>query len=148
MTYIIFRYLHLIAIVVFAGALVIENMAIARTINSEDARNLAKVDGVLGLSAIVVLALGLSLWLWVGKPAEFYSNNILFQFKLALFGLMAVISVRPTLFLFKHRNSTEQTISVPGSVIWLIRIELIILLLLPVFAVLMARGIGLNVQGQ
>ena len=43
MLYTLFRYLHFLAIFVFAGSLVIENMALKPTINREDARNIAKV---------------------------------------------------------------------------------------------------------
>ena len=46
---ILIRYLHLFAVLVLAGSLIIENMAIARQISREDLRNLLKVDdpGVL-----------------------------------------------------------------------------------------------------
>ncbi|MCB1670286.1 MAG: DUF2214 family protein [Gammaproteobacteria bacterium] len=143
MSYIVFRYLHIIAILVLAGALLIENMAIARRISGEDARNLARVDAVYGISAGLVLLFGLTLWLWVGKPATFYSTNPLFQLKLGLFVLIALISLGPTRFFLRHRRSEAAELAVPRPLIWALRIEIILLLCLPVLAVLMARGIGL-----
>ena len=143
MSYILFRYLHFIAILVLAGALLIENMAISRDISGEDARNLAKVDRVYGISAVFVLLFGLTLWLWVGKPPEFYSANILFHLKLGIFSLAALISLFPARFFFRHRNSTAQEIAVSRLLIWTLRTEIVLLLTLPVLAVLMARGIGL-----
>jgi putative membrane protein len=144
MAYILFRYLHFIAIIGFAGALIVENSAISRTITSEDSRNLAKVDAVYGVSAILVLLFGLVLWLWVGKPSEFYSQNPLFLVKLGLFIVVGLLSISPTVFLFKHRKSEASSIAVPTLVIWSMRAELIVLLLIPILAILMARGIGLN----
>lgn len=144
MAYVIVRYLHFIAILVLAGALLIENMATTRTINGEDARNLARVDAVYGLSAALVLLCGLTLWFWVGKPAAFYSGNPLFHLKVGLFVLMGLLSLYPTRFYLRHRKSTAEQISVPRPLIWVLRTEIGLLLLLPVLAVLMARGIGLS----
>jgi len=144
MAYVIVRYLHFIAILVLAGALLIENMATTRTINGEDARNLARVDAVYGLSAALVLLCGLTLWFWVGKPTAFYSGNPLFHLKVSLFVLMGLLSLYPTRFYFRHRKSTAEQISVPRPLIWVLRTEIGLLLLLPVLAVLMARGIGLS----
>lgn len=143
MSYILFRYLHLIAIVVLAGALLIQNMAISRNISGEDARNLAKVNTVVIVSALLVLLFGLALWFWVGKPEEFYTANILFKVKLGLYVLLALLSVAPTHFLLGHRQSDAENLSVPAPLIWVLRTEIAVLLVLPVLAVLMARGVGL-----
>ena len=144
MSYILFRYLHFLAIFGLAGALIIENAAISRTITSEDARNLAKVDAIYAVCALFVLLFGLVLWFGVGKPSVFYSDNPLFIAKLGLFIIIALVSIYPTLFMLKHRKSMEPAISVPASVIWLMRIELIVLVFIPILAVLMARGVGLS----
>ena len=143
MSYVIFRYLHFIALLGLAGSLLIQNMAISRCITGEDARNLAKVDGVYGISAVFVFLFGLTLWLWIGKPAEFYSTNPLFHLKVGIFFLAALISLYPTRFFFRHRKSTAQEIAVPRLLILALRTEIVLLLTLPVLAVLMARGIGL-----
>ncbi|MEQ8954736.1 MAG: DUF2214 family protein [Gammaproteobacteria bacterium] len=143
MLYTLFRYLHFLAIIGLVGALVIENMAIKRSITGEDARNLARVDAVLGISATAVLLFGVVLWLWVGKPPEFYSENPLFWAKLALFGVVFLLSVYPTVFFLRHRKGERDTIIVPVAVLRLIRAELILLPMIPLLAFLMARGIGL-----
>lgn len=144
MAYILFRSLHFIAIIALAGALVVENLAVERQISGDDARNLARVDAVYGVSAVLVLFFGLALWLWVGKPAEFYSGNPLFQIKLGLFVLVALLSVYPTVFLLRHRNSMADSIAVPVAVIRLVRLELVVLALIPILAFLVARGVGLG----
>lgn len=137
-------YLHYFAIFGLAGALIIENMALKPSISGEDARNLAKVDAVCGGSAVAVFLFGLTLWLWVGKPSEFYAANPLFQIKLGLFVLIILLAIYPALFFNKNRHSTEESVAVPGLVRLLLKLELIILLIIPVLASLMARGVGLN----
>ena len=143
MTYVLFRYLHFLAIFVLAGTIVIENIASKPTISGEDARNLAKVDAAYGASAGFVLLFGLLLWFVVGKPSEFYTNNPVFLLKVALFALIGLLSLFPTLFFIKLRKSTAETIVMPRHLIVLLRIELVVLCILPVLAFLMARGIGL-----
>jgi putative membrane protein len=138
------RYLHFIAIAFLAGALIIENMAISRKLSREDITNLVKVDAVYGLSAAAVFIIGLVLWRWVGKGAAFYSDNPLFQFKLLLFVVIALLSVFPTVFLLRHRKTAIESIEVPTLLIWLLRLELLLLVFIPVLAALMARGIGLS----
>lgn len=144
MSYLLFRYLHFIAIFVFAGALVIENMAIKPIISGEDARNLAKVDAFYGASAALVAVFGLVLWFGVGKPSAFYSMNSIFHIKLALFVSIALLSIYPTVFFIKNRKSVAESIVVPTPLRALLRVQLVILCILPVLAFLMARGIGLN----
>lgn len=143
MSYVIFRYLHFFSVFAFAGALVIENMAIKPTITGEDARNLAKVDAVYGIAAGCVILFGAILWLWVGKPADFYTDNPVFLAKMALFILLALAAIYPAIFFFKHRQSTSAAIAVPGALRAILKAELALLCLIPILAMLMTRGIGL-----
>lgn len=140
---ILIRYLHLLGIIVLVGAIIIENMAISNKISQEDVRNLVKVDAVYGISAAVVLLCGLALWLWVGKPSGFYTANPIFHAKLGLFLLVGLLSLYPTLFLLRQRKSSKEVIIVPPMLIVTLRLELILLAIIPMLAFLMARGIGL-----
>lgn len=143
MTYILFRYLHFIAIFVLAGALVIENTAIKPVITGEDARNLARVDAAYGAAATLVAVFGIGLWFWFGKPPDFYSYNPLFLLKIGLFILIGLLSIYPTLFFLKHRRAADADIAVPNAIRMMIRVELVLLCVIPVLAFLMTRGIGL-----
>ncbi len=144
MLYTLLRYLHILAVLTLAGTLIIKNMGIKPVIKEEDAYNLAKVNTVYGLSTILTFIFGLVLWLWVGKPAEFYALNPLFLLKLSLFGLIAVLSVFPSVFFTRNRRNKNQDIPVPRSIQMLIRIELVLLVFISITASLMARGIGLS----
>jgi len=143
MTYVLVRYLHFFAIFVLAGAVVIENMAIKPTITGEDARNLAKVDAVYGAAAFLVVLIGLILWFGVGKPADFYTQNPVFLVKIGLFLLVALISIYPTVFFFKNRKSELEAIPVSNVIRLILKLEIVLLCIIPVLAFLMARGIGL-----
>lgn len=143
MTYILFRYLHFFAIFALAGALVIENMAIKPVISGEDARNLARVDAVYGAAATLVALFGICLWFWFGKPSDFYSYNPVFLAKVCLFVIIALISIYPTVFFFRHRKAGEIEIVVPNALRTILKVELVLLCIIPVLAFLMTRGIGL-----
>ncbi len=144
MMYTLIRTLHFVAIFALAGALVIENIALKPTINGEDARNLAKVDAVYGIGAVLTLLFGLILWFWGGKPSQFYSLNPVFHFKLGLSLVLAVLSIYPTLFFLRNRKSTADAIEVPAAICLLAKLELVLLFIIPLLAFLMARGIGLS----
>ena len=144
MAYIIIRLLHLGAILALAGAVLIENIAIKPLISTEDAHNLAKVDRVAGISAVLTLGLGLILWLAVGKPPEFYTANPLFHGKIAGFIVLIALASYPAMFFHKHRATVLAEITVPKPILILLKLELAVLLVLPVLAYLMARGVGLN----
>ena len=144
MLYTLFRYLHFLAIFSLAGALIIKNMAIKPVIKNADAHNLAKVNAVYSLSAVLAFVFGLVLWLWVGKPAEFYTLNPLFLVKLGLFAFIALLSVFPSLFFVRNYRTRNREIAVPRSIQMLIRIELVLLVFISITASLMARGIGLS----
>lgn len=140
---ILIRYLHLGAVLVLAGALIIENMAMAPQISREDLRNLLKVDAAYGLSALLVLVCGLMLWFTGAKPSAFYSGNPIFHAKVGLFVVVGLLSIYPTVFLMRHRKSDAETFAVPAGVRRVLRLELALLAIIPVLAFLMARGVGL-----
>lgn len=141
--YVLVKNLHLLAVLVLGACLVIENMAIKPNLTREDITNLVKVDAAYGISSVLVLGLGLCLWLWIGKPAEFYSANPVFHAKLGLFVLVGILSIYPTIFFIRSRRAGAETIQTPVIVIRLLRAEICLFLFIPVLAMLMARGVGL-----
>ncbi|MCG8414252.1 MAG: DUF2214 family protein [Pseudomonadales bacterium] len=143
MIYVLLRYIHLIAVLVLVGGVLIENAATKKVINQEDARNLARVDAACGMSVVVILAAGLVLWFAVGKPPEFYTPNPVFQAKLALFIALLGFAIKPALFFMQHKNTEKEEISVPNAVRLCLRAEIAIVVIMPVLAWLMARGVGL-----
>lgn len=143
MSDILVRYAHFIGIIILAGTLVSEHMLLTGQVSIAQMKKIARIDMVYGVSALVVLLAGLTLWLGVGKPAEFYTPNPVIHTKITLFVIMALLSIGPSLFIFKASRSSEQYITIPKKVINAIRVELTCLVLMPLMAVFMAKGYGL-----
>jgi putative membrane protein len=144
MSYVIVKYLHFIGILVLASSLMVEHVQLKADMSAEALKKVALIDLIYGISAGVILVTGLLLAFAVGKPSAFYMTNPVFHAKVTLFVLIGLLSIHPTLFLLRHRNSTAASISVPKSIIMVIRLEILLLLIIPLLAVLMARGIGIS----
>jgi putative membrane protein len=138
------RYIHFIAVFAIVGAIFTEQVLISRSMRRKDLKLMAKIDAVYGVGAILVLIAGLALWFWVGKPAEFYTRNWIFHAKFTLFASMGVLSVYPSVFFIKKSRGSdlETQIEVPRSIIIALRLELLLLLIIPILAGYMALGIG------
>lgn len=136
------RYAHFVGIFLLASMLIAENILLSNVLSKKELGKLVVIDGIYGVSAIITLVAGLLLWLAVGKPSEFYSGNPIFHVKLGLFILLALLSIPPTVFLLKNRNTQQNEIVVPSYVLLVAKIEVITLLVLPLLAVFMARGYG------
>ena len=138
------RYLHFISIFTIAGVLTAEHLLLKKRLTRKEIRKLSQIDAVYGLAALSLLAAGLTLWLGgVGKPTEFYSGNPVFHFKLTLFVLIGLLSIHPTVFFIKQsKGNPQEEIPIPQSIFWMLRIELLLLLIIPLLAGIMAKGIG------
>ena len=143
-TEILLRYVHFISIFTIVGTLVSEHLLLKETISRSDIGRLAKIDGIYALGVIVLLAVGMTLWLGgFGKPTEFYSKNPIFHTKLTLFVIIGILSIYPTVFFIKNKNGDPQeNIQVPKAIFWMVRMELLLLFVIPILAGLMAKGIG------
>jgi len=140
---ILLRYLHFISIFALVSSVVAEHLLLKKEMTRREIRRMAFIDSIYGLAAILVVAAGLSLWFGVGKSAAYYSQNWIFLTKVGLAILMGLLSIYPTVFFIKNRKGDpEESLSIPSSIVWTIRIELLIILTIPLLATLMARGIG------
>jgi putative membrane protein len=144
MTEVLVRYLHFLSIILLSASLVAEHLLLSLDTSEKKFKRLAAVDGLFGISALMVLIAGIFLWFVVGKPAEFYTHNWVFHIKLSLFAVMGCLSVFPTIFFIRHRNSVSKNVVVPKNIVMVIRAELALLLCIPLCATFMARGYGLT----
>lgn len=141
---IILRYLHFISVFAIVGALVSEHLLLKSTLSRKEILRLSKIDGVYGLAVLSLLGVGMTLWLGgIGKPTEFYSSNPVFHIKLTLFVVIGLLSIYPTVFFIKQaKGDPIEMVDIPKSIFWMVRFELLILLIMPILAGLMAKGIG------
>ncbi len=139
------RYVHFTSIFAIVGCLVAEHLLLKPTLARKELVRISKIDGIYGTAVLVLLAAGLTLWFGGhGKPTVFYSQNPIFHTKLALFGGIGLLSIYPSVFFMKNRKGNPSNkIPIPKSIFWLIRLELLLLFLIPILAGMMAKGIGL-----
>jgi len=143
MTFALVRVIHLVALLVMATSLIISNAGFSQRLNREDITNLGRVDRIGHVALLVLLLAGLALWLWIGRPAAFYNGNPLFHVKLGLFLLYVALMAPASVFLARHRKAdNDSQLDVPRYIIIALRTQIVVLLVIPVLAYLMARGIG------
>ncbi len=141
-------YAHYLSIFVLFALLTLEHRLFAREITVETARSLIRLDIAYGVCAGLVLVTGLARVLWFGKGLAYYLGNGLFHAKVGLFILVGLISVVPTWVYLSWRNDLKAgrmpNISAGQArlVTTVIRLELALLLVIPLLATMMARGIG------
>ncbi|MGI4716974.1 MAG: DUF2214 family protein [Janthinobacterium lividum] len=109
---------------------------------------LGRFDAAYGLLALGILFVGFGR-VWHGaKGADFYLDNPVFWAKIAAFGVVGLLSIRPTLRILAWQKLLKaDTGFVPpqDEVARLRRIllaEIHVFALIPIFAAAMARGIG------
>lgn len=137
------KYIHFVCIFSIVSTVVAEHLMLKPELSRKELTRLSRIDAVYGISALVLLAAGLTLWFGVGKPASYYNHNWIFHLKITLFALVGLLSIYPTLFFVKQRKGNqEESVVLPKGVKMCIRLELLLLFMIPLCAVLMAKGIG------
>lgn len=111
-----------------------------------DTERLARADAGVGALAGIVLASGALRAVWGGKGWGFYAHSPVFHLKIGLFVLVGLLSIAPTRAFLRWRRArrADPAYRVP-EVEWRavrrwLTIELHLLALIPLAAVLMARG--------
>lgn len=146
---ILVRYVHFVSVILLMAGVLGQFFLLRRQMTRRAIARVQRLDIVYALSVVGVLASGFAQWFLVGKPSEFYSANPVFHTKVTLFILVGLISIWPSVFLSKQRNGEEtELVDVPKSLIWSVRFELLLLFLMPLLAVLMAKGYGIPVVEQ
>ncbi|KRC76309.1 hypothetical protein D3C87_345480 [compost metagenome] len=143
-----YAWFHYLAIFVLVVVLTAEAVLLRPDLTAGSVKRLVIYDRFYGVSAIVVLITGV-LRLTAGvKGAAFYMSNPWFHAKISLFVVIALCSIPPTLaFLRWAKQSRQQPGFVPAlpeikrARRW-VMISSHLFIFLPLFAVLMARGIG------
>lgn len=142
---IVIRTLHFVSVLTLVAAVVVQHWGLRRVMTRTEIGRLQRMDIVYAISVVGVLATGFLQWLAVGKPADFYTANGVFHIKLALFLVVGLISIYPSIFFSRNRKGDPDTqVTMPRLIVWSVRTELILLFAMPLLATLMARGIGLS----
>jgi putative membrane protein len=140
-------YLHYTAMVLIAVLLVTEHRLCRPGITAVEVMRLARVDLSYLIAASLALATGVVRLVWLGKGPAFYLYNPVFYIKLALFAAVGLLSVPPTMQFLRWMRAVRsggplpEAYQVARASLYL-RAELALFALIPLMAVLMARGIG------
>ncbi len=112
-------------------------------------KKLTVVDGIYGLSSVFLVATGLLRVFYFGKGDTYYFANWIFILKFSLFILVGLLSIYPTVLFLKLnkklKKSAEPSIEIPkfSLVKRIVISEILIVLIIPLLAILMAQGVGL-----
>jgi putative membrane protein len=141
-------FLHHAAAFALVSALLVECVLIQDDLSVRSARKLQTADLVFGISAGVVLVVGLLRVFYFEKGASYYLHSIPFLGKFCLFIIVALLSIYPTVEFLSWRNPLKQghapTVSERKrrAIRSIVRYELAGLVLLILCAALMAKGVG------
>ena len=123
-------------------------LAIERTLLKApviEARRLAGLDGGYGLTTVLVLVVGVGRVIWGGKGWAFYEANPFFWAKLAIFTVIGLISILPTIAFIKWARASKADAAwqpdaavVASARLW-VGIELLLIFPLVACAAAMAR---------
>ena len=144
----LFAFLHHAAAFVLFGALFAELILLRQAITASVARSLLRLDAIYGISAGLLVVVGLIRVYYTEKGAAYYLHSGTFIAKIVLFAIIGLISIYPTRAFIGWRRVLNAN-QVPtlddaqrSSLKRVVHIELTLLLVVILCAALMARGIG------
>lgn len=149
MTSAIMAFLHHLAAFALTGSIIYELAAFHKDLTLAEARRIQRMDIVYGISAGVVLIVGLLRVFNFEKGAPFYAQNLFFWTKMAGFAMVALLSIYPTVRFLSWIKSlannqlpqlTDQEVS---RIKLILRLELVGIAIILLSAALMARGVGM-----
>lgn len=142
--------LHVLALAIGLGAVFARGRRLRDLRRSpEDAGALSRLlqaDGLWGLAALLWIATGLTrVFGRLEKTPDFYLRNGFFWVKMALFGLVLALEIRPMLTFSRWRAARSRGAAPVGeanlgALIALNDAEVVIVVLIPFVAALMARA--------
>lgn len=140
--------LHHLVLLALVGAFAAEMVLVRNGLSQEGVRRVARVDGLYGGLAGAILVIGFARVFFGLRGWEFYGGYWVFWAKVAAFVVMGLFSVQPTMRIRRWlgQASADAAYVVPDAEIAAVRVWLMrqgaVLLLIPVFAAMMARGVG------
>lgn len=143
-----FAFLHHLAAFTLVAALVLEQVLIKDEFTIKTARKLQVADIIFGVSAGIVLIVGFLRVFLFEKGDSYYFHSLPFIAKLALFTLIGLLSIYPTVEFLSWRKTLKAgrlPVVSDGKrrlIRSLIHWELIAVVLVILSASLMARGVG------
>ena len=144
----LFAFLHHLAAFALVSALVVEFALVRGELTVRTARRIQLYDLVYGVSAGLVFVIGVVRVLYFEKGADYYLHSIPFLAKLALFLVVGLLSIYPTVTFLswgKYLSLGQAPAVSEGrlrSIRTILHVEMAGVVLILLCAVLTARGVG------
>src|SRR5512147_339921 len=146
MTSAIMAFLHHFAAFTLTAAIVYEKVTFSKDLAIAAARRIPIMDIIYGVSAGVLVIVGLLRVFYFEKGAAYYTHNWFFWTKMLGFALAALLSIYPTVRFISWRKFTARNqvpeISDPevARIKLMLRLETVAIALILFSAAMMARG--------
>ena len=142
---IIVAWIHYVSIMLLIASLLGEHLLLKQELTAAQAQTIQRLDTVYGASAAIVLITGI-LRMFLEKGAAYYNHHIAFHILFGIFVVVALLSIYPTVIFLRWRSESaagrgQQLAPAQFRKIqMLVRLEMTLLLLAPLFATWMAHG--------
>ena len=143
-------YIHYLGIILCFSALLYERISLKIDLNKKEVINMILADVIYGIAGLAILITGILRVKYFGQGGEFYFSNPIFWFKVSLYIIVGLLSLYPTTtyLLWAIPLSKNDLPTISDNLVrrfnFIISIGLFCFAIMPFFATLMARGIGLN----
>ena len=144
----VLAYLHFVSIFVLFAFLTVQAVLLRRELDEPRIRLIGRMDLWYFGAAMAALLTGFLRMGLGAKGAEFYLGSWPVYVKIGLFLMVGMLSVYPTLAFIRWRRALDHDRgwklpdSEQRSIRRLVMIEIHLAALIPVFAVMMSRGLG------
>ena len=142
-------YVHYLGIILCFGALIFERIILKINLSKNETISIIIADVIYGVAGLAILITGILRVKYYGQGGEFYTTNPIFWFKVSLYILIGLISLYPTTtyILWAIPLSKNKLPVISEDLVrrfkLIIMTELVGFAVIPFFATLMSRGIGL-----
>lgn len=139
---------HHLAVFTLVGAIAAEFVLLRPGLDGVAVGRLARLDAVYGIAAVLIVAIGVMRLYWGAAGPDYYFSNHAFWGKMAAFAAVGLLSISPTIAFSRWRKALRAdpgfrpTQGEIGRQRRFLHAELGFLILIPIFAAMMARGYG------
>ena len=140
-------FFHHAAAFLIVAALMVELVVLKNELTLASARSVLRMDMVYGIAALVLLVVGFVRVFHTEKGSAYYFDSGSFLLKLALFIVVGLLSIYPTIKFMGWRKALragrvpELDAGTRRKVRMLIHVELTLLFVIMLMAIMMARGV-------
>ncbi|WP_395644596.1 DUF2214 family protein [Terricaulis sp.] len=141
-------FLHFVFAFILVGAIAAEAWVLRLPVDGKVARLLLRIDLFYAIAAVGVILAGVGRVFFGIKGADYYADQPFFWAKMAIFAIVGLVSIAPTRAYFRWNESARTDAAFVVSEVEakrvrrFVMIEVHLLVLVPLFAALMARGVG------